>query len=261
MRYCSVSWALGGMNLRDLKQAMAMFIIVFAGSLVLAGCGAEPPPPRQSLNSAQAAATANEAKNPTEGERTPPEDAALNALLPAGQTMGPRMDGDLNGDGRRDVAFVGIGAEASALYVAVSVDKPAAGYALIGKGQIAADQPDRIDLSINGRDLTVEFDNGGTLRVLATYQLRYDAPRKAMRLIGFNMSTWEIAPYPDMDKRSWNLLTGQTIRTISKSLDDKGEKLSTSEKRGKLIVKPIMLETLPDPYVIEARLDGRPLPR
>jgi hypothetical protein len=230
--------------------------LLFAALLALAACSAQPSP-------------ANDGRNPQAHSSTPkaslpvvdqpasarPADAALTSLLPTGQTLGARADGDLNGDGQADVSFVGISGEHATLYVALAPAARTGGsFTVIAKGPVAAEEPSRASVAVERGILTVDFEYGGTTRWYSVYRLRYDPPRRAMRLIGFDMATFDRAPEPDTDEVGWNLLTGETVRKVSKARADGSGPKVLSERRGRTLKPPIYLEKLPEPTDIEMML-------
>jgi hypothetical protein len=233
---------------------------VFAAATLLASCGAEPSSrAANAANAVASAPSANETDSAPPGAGTGTA-SAIRALLPAGQQFETHIDGDLNGDGRPDVAFVGSDSKGAAtLYVAFGAEDPAtAQYKVVARGPLATEAPDQFDLSIERGVLVVDFEIGGTTRVDSTYSLRYDGRAKTMRLIGFDMTSYDKMLVHDTTELSWNLLTGGVVRSVAKATtSDDGP--PAVEKRSKRLVAPIMLEALPAPDEIEAMIERRTL--
>ena len=176
-----------------------------------------------------------------------PDDAALENMLPPGHTLETRADGDLNGDGRIDVAFVGRREDERALYVAFAyVDEFDLGHEIRAKGPLDSWPLGPAELSVARGVLTVEDLTGGTTAASSTYRLRYDARRKRMRLIGLDMTSYSRTYAHDGTEYSGNLLTGDTIRRDLKVVAGGGGYDKGPERRAKRVVKPIYLENLPD---------------
>ncbi len=175
------------------------------------------------------------------------EDSALENMLPPGHSFEARADGDLNGDGQIDVAFVGRGGEERTLYVAFAyVDLFDLGHEIRAKGPLDSYPLGAAELSIARGVLTVEDITGGTTATSATYRLRYDAKRKRMRLIGLDLKVYSRTYAHDGTELSWNLLTGDTIRSELKVIAGGGGYDKSPERRAKRPTKPIYLENLPD---------------
>lgn len=164
------------------------------------------------LGSATHAALAREPMQPI-------SDATLNDWLEMGEEIETRIDGDLNGDGDPDTAYVVASPDVRTLHVQLSYraefdigHQPAGSFKL---------EPDRLgpaDLSINKGVLTVRDLTGGTTAMSAVYRYRAamtkDGPR--MRLIGLDAKVYSRTYAHDGDEMSWNVTTGDTITTLLK---------------------------------------------
>ncbi len=179
-------------------------------------------------------------------------------MLPKGHRLAARLNGDLNGDGHIDVAFAGEDPDGQAtLYFALGTDASTLRRVSVrGQGPLASDASGSVDLSIAQGVLVVEFETGGTTRVDSTYRLRYDAAVKTMRLIGFDMSTYDKMLAHDTTDLSWNLLTGTFVKTVSKVRPGTSESFPASTRRSKRSSEAITLDRLPPPYAIDALLAG-----
>jgi hypothetical protein len=229
-------------------------LVFLDAALVIGGCLTAAPLSGNAQVTGASRSTAGDARR-SEAKETPgPSDpVTLAALLPADQKLEKRLDGDLNGDGRPDIAFVGRNAESAAtLYVASAAKGPSiAPYSVLASGRLATSAPGQVGLAIEQGVLIVDFEIGGTTRVNSTYRLRYDDRAKAMRLIGFDMTTYDKMLAHDTTALSWNLVTGRVVRSVAKATtrDDGPPAVKTQSKR---LVAPILLNALPAPDEIEA---------
>ncbi|SEH11007.1 hypothetical protein SAMN05428974_0115 [Sphingopyxis sp. YR583] len=149
----------------------------------------------------------------------PISDAILNDWLEMGEEIETRVDGDLNGDGDPDTAYVVASPDARTLHVQLSYraefdlgHQPAGSFKL---------EPDRLGpagLSISKGVLTIRDLTGGTTALSAIYRYRAattkDGPR--MRLIGLDATVYSRTYAHDGNEMSWNVATGDTITTLLK---------------------------------------------
>ncbi len=176
-----------------------------------------------------------------------PDDSMLENMLPPGHTFETRADGDLNGDGQIDVAFVGRGDDVRALYVALAyTDEFDLGHEIRAKGPLNAYPLGSAELSIARGVLVVEDLTGGTTATSATYRLRYEPKSKRIRLIGLDKTFYSRAYAHDGSESSWNLLTGAYIEHDLILTADGDQYEDGPERRKKWPSKPVYLENLPD---------------
>src|SRR5688572_5765018 len=131
--------------------------------------------------------------------------AAVEPVVDPGETVEARVDGDLNGDGTADLAYIVATRDWRELRVVVSA----------GTGVRA---PEALDLelsplgpaslSIDGSVLKFEDLTGGTTAIASTRRFRYDGLRKRMRLIGLDATLYSRTNAHDGFEASWNLLNG-----------------------------------------------------
>jgi hypothetical protein len=190
-----------------------------------------------------------------------PSDQDLLLDLPDGASLETRRDGDINGDGVPDLAFVGRTEDARWLVVKIgykealdwgfepaSVNKGLDPYPL-GAASLAVKK----DVLVVG-DLT-----GGTTATMATYRYRWDPQARRMRLIGLDATTYSRTNSHDSIETSWNLLTGahSVVRGIlvRKPQDDDAAYRYTRPDRTVRKSPPVYMEDTPDPAgLVEAEV-------
>jgi hypothetical protein len=146
-----------------------------------------------------------------------PSDVILADHLAKGETFEARVDGDLNGDGDADVAFVGRAEESRHLYVMMAYRTPVDfGHEPAGRGPLEPDALGNADLKIARGVLTVTDLTGGTSATQVTYRLRWEPATKRMRVIGRDTFFYSRSWAHDGAKTSWNLLTGVQTRQVHK---------------------------------------------
>lgn len=185
---------------------------------------------------------------------------AFRALLPRATKLDATARGDLNNDGRADVAAVGRPQSAdgpAVIYVAFARSGSSqADLAIVSKGPVEHFAPDPVDLTIVCGVLKVEIETGGTARSGATYTLRYEPLTRRIRLIGFDSLDFDRTMASDLRTASWNLMTGATTREIAKVIPGTTEFDAGTKRRGKRPSKPVYLEQLPTPDAL-----GNMIPR
>ena len=183
-----------------------------------------------------------------------PPDQDLLADLPDGAHLETRRNGDINGDGIPDVAFVGGNETERWLAVKigykdeldwgfepVSVNKGLDAYPLGAAG-----------LSVKKNVLIVEDLTGGTTATNAVYRYRWDPQRKRMQLIGLDAERYSRTNAHDSFKISWNLLTGahETVRGILNQHpkgDDDAAYFPQKPVRSVHETQPVYMEDTPNP--------------
>jgi hypothetical protein len=174
-------------------------------------------------------------------------DAELISKLAKGETLETRIDGDLNGDGRIDTAFVGRGEDSRTLYVVLAVrEETFSDHDLIGKGPLDVNVMGKADLALSRGALLVSDLAGGTTAISGTYRLRYEPATKRMRLIGLDTMLYSRTWQHDGSETSWNLLTGGCTTRVLKLQSKDGPYSSGPQTRCKRPIRPVYLEKLPD---------------
>lgn len=182
----------------------------------------------------------------------PMTDKMLLDRLERGEEVETRVDGDLNGDGDTDIAFVAAGPDARTLYVLLSYRAEFdLGHQPAGRVKLEPDPLGAAELTINKGVLTVRDLTGGTTALAATYRYRADPAKDPprMQLIGLDATVYSRTYAHDGDEMSWNVLTGDTITSLLKvsgAADGPGyDKLHTRKFRRS--VRTIYMEDTPPP--------------
>lgn len=130
--------------------------------------------------------------------------AALEPVLAAGERVEARVDGDFDGNGTRDLAYIAASDDKRALHV-VLADNGAEFLPLettsLGPGTLAFAKG----------VLVFEDLTGGTSALATTRRYRFDKPANRMRLIGLDATHYSRTYVHDGFELSWNLLTGKLI--------------------------------------------------
>lgn len=149
------------------------------------------------------------------------EDAELSIQLTRGESLETRVDGDLNGDGQIDTAFVGRGEGRRTLYILLAYrEEFDFGHMLLPNGALDPSPLGNAELTIARGVLVVKDLTGGTTAVQISHRLRYDAKKNSMRLIGLDRTLYSRTFAHDGEETSWNLLTGALTRRALKLLPD-----------------------------------------
>jgi hypothetical protein len=182
--------------------------------------------------------------------QVPPKvtDGELEALL-EGHALERRVDGDLNGDGKSDIALVRTGEDLRELVAAVTYsDEFSFGRDVVGKTELDAFAMGAATLKIVKGVLIVEELTGGTSATSATYRYRYEPGSKKMRLIGIDATYYSRTFSHDGLEFSWNLMTGDQVThklRLNKAGGDTAY-LPSPQVRTKRPTKPIYMEQTPD---------------
>jgi hypothetical protein len=166
-----------------------------------------------------------------------------------GEEVEGRVDGDLNGDGDPDTAFVIASPDSRDLYVVLSyrteVDM---GHQPGGQLKLPADGLGPAELTIKKGVLVIEDLSGGTTALSATYRYRADKAEPRMRLIGLDATVYSRSYAHEGNAMSWNLVTGDVETKVLK-LTGEGENAGYEDafvRRFKRPNKPIYMNDTPD---------------
>lgn len=166
-------------------------------------------------------------------------DEEIAATLEAGQEIETRVDGDLNGDGDVDTAWVVRGDDSRWLHVQFAArgefdlyHEPA------GSTELDAYPLGPAEMTISKGVLVVKDLTGGTTAISATYRLRGEKTQPKMRLIGLDATLYSRTYAHDGAEMSWNLLTGDVIATKMK-LVGSGENASYDKSAVKRFKRPV----------------------
>jgi hypothetical protein len=182
-------------------------------------------------------------------------DEEIAATLEAGQEIETRVDGDLNGDGDVDTAWVVRGDDSRWLHVQFAArgefdlyHEPA------GSTELDAYPLGPAEMTISKGVLVVKDLTGGTTAISATYRLRGEKTQPKMRLIGLNATLYSRTYAHDGAEMSWNLLTGDVIATKMK-LVGSGENASYDKSAVKRFKRPVNVVYLASMPSAEETLD------
>lgn len=198
------------------------FILAIPAAVLLAGAAQGAPVPRHS-------------------------DAKIAAGLKAGETVEARIDGDFNGDGEVDTAWIVAGPDARRVHAVFAV-RGKSGHVPAGRFDLPPDPLGPATLSVNKDVLVIEDLTGGTTALSATYRFRGDKAAPHMRLIGLDATLYSRSYAHDGSKMSWNLLTGDLI-TAGLKLSGSGEDVRYDTVGTKRVRRPISIlwmENTPD---------------
>ena len=172
--------------------------------------------------------------------------------LRPGETLEARVDGDLDGDGMADTAWL-IGRE----------DKRRLNVYLTDGGAEALDLETTPlgpgELSIKNGALLFHDLTGGTTAIDSTRRYRYDKANIRMRLIGYEASLYSRTEQHDGFEVSWNLLTGAAIvRKLHLNTSGKGDALYDHVYEHKVTKRSptVWLWKTPTPEDVIARFQG-----
>ncbi|MBO9697924.1 MAG: hypothetical protein J7499_17150 [Sphingopyxis sp.] len=176
-------------------------------------------------------------------------DDAIAATLEAGQEVETRVDGDMNGDGDVDTAWIVRGNDKRFLHVQFAArgefdlyHEPA------GSAELDAFPLGPAEMAVSKGILIIKDLTGGTTAISATYRYRGERTKPRMTLIGLDATLYSRTYAHDGAEMSWNLLTGDVIATKLK-LVGSGENANydkSAVKRFKRPVKTCYLENTPD---------------
>ena len=174
--------------------------------------------------------------------------AAQELALPEGEVLELRAEGDLNGDGVDDIAYLAHNEESRALTVMLSV-----------KGEFDVDYRPEVlildstttpnTLAIEGNVLKLEELSSGTTVFSSTLRFRYDGRGEHMRLIGMDASISSRTFSHDGFEASWNLLNGDaTTRELRLNTGAGDEAYKPGRERSfKRRIRAQWLADTPDP--------------
>lgn len=185
--------------------------------------------------------------------------------IPNGASIESRVDGDLNGDGEIDTAFVWRSAEgveeARGLKVLVAYRAEFdLGHDPVGEATLDPSTQGLGTLSIRKGVLILEDLTGGTTATQSTRRYRYDAKQRKMRLIGIDAQRYSRTNSHGTIKLSWNLLDGtHIVERGEPNTSGKGDEAQIYAKPDRTSQKtpPVWMEDAPDP---DGLLDAQIVP-
>ncbi len=179
--------------------------------------------------------------------------------LPAGATIEVRADGDLNGDGIPDIAYVAHSEDWRALTVLLSVGNAADPRYRPEILPLEPGESTPAKLALADNVLSLEDMTGGTTAIVSTRRFRYDARGRQMRLIGLDATRYSRTNSHDGFEMSWNLISGDATTRVLRLNRDGGDKAykPAIERSFKRRTRALWLAGSPDPEtVLDEMRDG-----
>jgi hypothetical protein len=174
--------------------------------------------------------------------------AAQELALPEGDVLELRADGDLNGDGVNDIAYLAHNEDSRALTVMLSVKGE---FDLDFRPEVLLLDPSASPsaLAIEGNVLKLEELSSGTTVFSSTFRFRYDSRGEHMRLIGMDAKVTSRTFAHDGFEASWNLLNGDaTTRELKLNTGAGDEAYKPGPQRSfKRRIRAQWLADAPDP--------------
>jgi hypothetical protein len=183
------------------------------------------------------------------GSASRSSDAEIAAKLKVGEEVEARINGDFNGDGEIDTAWIAAGPDGRTVHVHFALRKGAdLHHVPAGSFALPSERLGPADLSVSKDVLVIRDLTGGTTALAATYRFRGDAAATRMRLIGLDARLYSRTFAHDGAKMSWNLLTGDLV-TARLELTRSGDETAYREAGTKRVRRPIAvvdMESTPD---------------
>lgn len=172
--------------------------------------------------------------------------------LPGGAEIETRVNGDLNGDGIEDAAYVAHNDDSRALTVVLSAKDE---FSIDYRTEVLALEPTSLGsgtLTLEGSVLKFEDMTGGTTAVSSTRRFRYDGRGGRMRLIGLDATVYSRTYAHDGFETSWNLLNGDaTTRELKLNTGGGDAAYNPGPQRSfKRRIRAQWLADSPDPEVV-----------
>lgn len=175
--------------------------------------------------------------------------SAQDLALPEGDELELRVDGDLNGDGVNDIAYLAHNADSRALTVMLSV-KHELDVEYRSEVLILDTSSSPNVLTIEGNVLKLEELSAGTTVFVSTQRFRYDGRGERMRLIGMDAKVYSRTFAHDGFEASWNLLNGDAttreLKLNTSGRDDEAYKPGP-QRSFKRRIRAQWLADTPDP--------------
>jgi hypothetical protein len=179
--------------------------------------------------------------------------------LPAGAEIESRVNGDLNGDGIEDAAYVAHNDDSRALTVVLPAKDE---FSVDYRTEVLVLEPTAFapgTLTLDGTVLAFEDTTGGTTAVSSTRRFRYDGRGGQMRLIGLDARAHSRTYAHDGFETSWNLLNGDaTTRELKRNTGGGDAAYNPGPQHSfKRRIRAQWLADSPDPEVVlEEMRDG-----
>ena len=180
-------------------------------------------------------------------------DAELRADLKDGEEIESRVDGDMNGDGDVDTAWIVRGEDSRSLRVSFAargeydLSHDPAGSAALDPYPLGP-----AEMIVSKGVLVVKDLTGGTTATAITY--RYRGEKGKMKLIGLDATLYSRTWAHDGARMSWNLLTGDVVAT-KMTLVGSGENANYDKSAVKRFKRPVRAYYMEDTPDVEEALD------
>lgn len=175
-------------------------------------------------------------------------DEEIRADLKDGEEIEGRVDGDLNGDGNIDTAYIVRSDDLRTLNVRFAARGVDPDHRLAGRVELDPYPMGAAELSVVKGVLVVKDLTGGTTATMATYRYRGEKGQPRMKLIGLDVTVYSRTFSHDGSEMSWNLLTGDVTATKLKltGADDGTAYDKRESLRFKRLVRTYYMEETPD---------------
>lgn len=170
----------------------------------------------------------------------------LASYLPDGAGIEARLDADLTGDGRPDLAVVAVNDDVRVLKVMIAyVGEFDMGFDPVGEMKMGSAPLGIASLSVKKGVLIVEDLDGGTTAIQSLYRFRFDPKATKMRLIGDDVSLYSRTNAHDSTSISTNRLSG--VQIVKRSVVGEDGYTDQPEQKKKVGTAPIWMEDAPLP--------------
>jgi hypothetical protein len=171
------------------------------------------------------------------------------SLTPAGWTREVETMGDLDRDGRADLALVLVSPDEGRRVLVVGRGTPQ-GFRKVGEATLPSRPLQPALLSIGDRGvLEVEDLVGGDTAIRAVYRFRYDGQSGRIRLAGLDAMHFSRSGAHDANHASINFVTGERVDQLEKRSDE-GELEPQKPRRRKARPAVLYMENTPDPSAV-----------
>lgn len=144
-----------------------------------------------------------------------PTSSVIRNYMPDGANLEAQADGDLNGDGQTDTAFLwrreGEDEERGLMAILAYRGGAELDWQPVGEAKLDPFPQGAGTLAIRKGVLIFEDLTGGTTATASTRRYRYDAKQDRMRLIGIDAERYSRTNRHGTVKISWNLLNGRQV--------------------------------------------------
>jgi len=182
----------------------------------------------------------------TETTLLPTTGRSAASLTPPGWTRESETAGDLDRDGRADLALILVSPDGEHRVLAVGRGTPQ-GFRKVGEAALPAHplQPAVVGVSERGI-LSVEDLVGGDTAIRTTYRFRYDGQSGRVRLVGLDATHFSRSGQHDANRVSINFVTGERVDQLEK-LEADGTLTPQKARRRKGRPAVLYMESTPEP--------------